>query len=1798
MSDSLPPLKGTATLDTAPFRKGAQEILADLRSIQELSKKVGTVRVTADLSATRKLRSEFDDLRGKTSKPIEVPVKVGRGTREINAIDAAIRELSGTVRATRNLWQTQIITDGQAARSAEQLRDKLLKLAAAEGASADAVVKATQAAASAQRTLDAARGTLTKGGFAASASVGILDALSRVAGPVGAAAAGIGQMVNSGILSGLRASKPQVGKGAEDIGEAVINSLKTKLEIRSPSRVTARFGQYAADGLAIGMKSGQAQVAKAGFDLGKSAENGISAGLGGNFGQKLSESLRVSGGAFGGFAREANNGAAQASRFALSAEAITFAAGAATGAVVALGAGLAAAVRSGAAFEEQLVNIKALTQPTAQELEQLQEAALNLGTDIGVGPREAAAAILELNKAGLSASDAIGGGLAGALNLAKAAGIEAGQATNLAVSAMTAFGLSAKDLPGVADTFANFANKTTLGADDLAQAIAAVGPVAKSAGLDLNEFSGYMATLAQGGFKNMSDAGTSLKTMLLSLQAPSTTAAAALEQLGLDVYDASGAMRPLADVLADLRAKLAGLTEEQRNGYLKDIFGSDGIRAATILYKASAAAIDENIKAMGLQGEAARVARERMESFAGQVQVLRANWERFTAQIGLALLPALTEIVRGVSAAVEALGDMGNNAQTLRGYLVPLGVALTGVGTAILYVKRAQVGMLAVNTWAALAAFPTTAAAAITTKLIPALGSAAAASAAFIAANPWLLVIAGVTAAGVAVTKLSSDITTTYNRIDEANAASSRAIMDRVAALRKEGDELSRQQARTLAALDELTRAQQGKRTWKTFWTGEYEVDEAAVARATAEYKRQREELGRVRAAQQARARATTAGTAATVAETRLTEDQTKALRELRRELGGRARRLQVEGLSELGRDLASLQDEFDQLREKVKEPFIVKGKLDLNNPQLQAALRELDEQFGRESAAIRRRHAAEAARERREQAQEAAKSARDYALEVQRAEVEAMAEGAAKVRAQRQLELADLQRSIREKVEAAKGFPAEQRRIEELGRRELAALRASWHREDLQRQAEEARERREELERQQREQVDAIRDATLSARRAEIEAMADGKEKLRAQRQLELDELVRGINERIRTLAAFPEAQRRIYEEGQRQVAAVLARYRREDADAERRASEERRKRAEDDARAAREAALRIAQAWRDAREAQGQARLAALDEEAAQYELNLSRNLAAARDNAETVARLEAQAIRDRAAHADRVARERFRQERAALDASLAEALSAEGVSAERRSALQARHFAQVQALARRYQADELGRIAAREQAEREAAERIRQARLKTALRPAEDAAEAVTALQREQQLAESTAQRLALQGKITGRRQEEAAALGVALARADRLKLTEDERRDLTRRLEDAQHEVTLSQREQVKLQDQLTGEAREIVNLYGQFLRLTGTETGVAAAQRELAEATAGVGDAYSRALPYLQQFRDQSLKPEDFNRAKDALGGLITALEEQRQKLEQLRGEYTRQRDALQSVQDVLKGFGQEFGDESLLNNAIAFNQSTYDQAKTALDTLLKGGKYDAAQLAEATRNLQQSYGGLKDAVVALGEARAREYERERDRIKKESDARLKSLDEQIEAAKRSGLDTSALERERDTIVRDTERRVAELEGRAEAARKAAQDALSERTKGLQQLLQGVGRGAATAGRQVDELGQQVQKSEKEVRSSADRMRQSLEGAFKGVPALAGKAGADAGKQFMAQLQKQLKAVKLPGITTPGTPSLPATRPAVTNITQTFVFNNKDITGQVGGNMKTLLRALANEAEAECRRRNA
>ncbi|GGL18271.1 phage tail tape measure protein [Deinococcus radiotolerans] len=864
-----------------------------------------------------------------------------------------VKALGQGLTQLNRLWRLQILTDEEAGQSALKLRDQLLKLAVAEGASQNAVLAATRVATDAQRLLDQTRGEATKGGFAYNAGIAILDGLSRVRGPIGALAAGLGGAVNAGLLTGMLAGKPAVGRGAQDLGDDVIYGLKTRLQIRSPSRVTTAFGVNIAEGLALGMKSNQGQVAKAARDLGDAASSNLSSRIEGFFGPKLGQSLSTSGGAFGGVAREAANGAVQIGKFALGAEALALVAGTTASAILVLGTAFKSAITSGAAFEEQLVNIKALTQPTAAELTQLKDAAMNLGTDLGVGPKDAALAILELNKAGLSASEAIGGGLAGALNLAGAAGVTAGEGAALAVAGMNTFGLAAADLPRVADVFANFANRTVLGAQDLSQFFSALGPAAKDAGLNIEQVAGYAATLAQGGFKQMSDAGTSFKTFLTSLQAPSDTAKKALNELKVSFYDAAGASRPLGEVLEELRRKLAGMTDQARNGYIKQIFGDDASRAARVFFGSTNEAIDENIKAMGLQGEAARVARERMSSYAGQVKVLKAEWESFTAMIGLTFLPALTSVIKGIRNVVDGARGFLNDGERLKTLMKQLGIVVAGVGLAFIYLRQEMIKTAVIQAWTsapmifnAVRLGVLGAANVIKLSYIPAIIGAAKATAAFLVANPWLLVIAGATAAAVAIQNHFSEINNTYDQMDAANQSSFESTMKRVRGLTKEGGELNNTKAKYLLAVQSLADANQGTLKGTTL-LGEriYETDDAQIAKAQQRVKELREELTRL----QAEANRRGAAPPVKVVDPEQLKKQTEALRDLRKELAGRALELRVKGMTELGGQIEQLGNQFDELAIKLKTAF----NWDMSSTDLQKGLAQIRAQQAREQTAL-----------------------------------------------------------------------------------------------------------------------------------------------------------------------------------------------------------------------------------------------------------------------------------------------------------------------------------------------------------------------------------------------------------------------------------------------------------------------------------------------------------------------------------------------------------------------------------------------------------------------------------------------------------------------------------------------------------------------------------------------------------------------------------------------------------------------------------------------------------------------------
>ncbi len=335
-------------------------------------------------------------------------------------------------------------------------------------------------------------------------------------------------------------------------------------------------------------------------------------------------------------------------------------------------AGVGMAVKKYADFDAQMSAVKATGAEARAEFGALRQAAIDMGADTAFSAVEAAKGIENLLKAGVSAKDVLGGGLAGALNLAAAGVMDVGAAAEVAATAMTQFHLAGKDVPHVADLLAAGAGKAQGEVADLAMALGQSGLVASQFGLSIEETVGSLAAFASAGLLG-SDAGTSLKTMLLKLANPSAEASRLMSDLGIAAYDAGGNFVGMSAMAGQLQKALQSKTQAERDSALATIFGNDAIRAANVLYSQGASGIDAWIANVNDAGYASMVAATRLDNLKGDIEKLSGAIDSTMISSGSGLNTMFRGMVQGATAAVDGLNKVP-------GPILQIGAALTGAG--------------------------------------------------------------------------------------------------------------------------------------------------------------------------------------------------------------------------------------------------------------------------------------------------------------------------------------------------------------------------------------------------------------------------------------------------------------------------------------------------------------------------------------------------------------------------------------------------------------------------------------------------------------------------------------------------------------------------------------------------------------------------------------------------------------------------------------------------------------------------------------------------------------------------------------------------------------------------------------------------------------------------------------------------------------------------------------------------------------------------------------------------------------
>jgi TP901 family phage tail tape measure protein len=323
----------------------------------------------------------------------------------------------------------------------------------------------------------------------------------------------------------------------------------------------------------------------------------------------------------------------------------------------AIAAGIGVAVKAYAEFDQAMSRVSATGADAKANLVELRAAALQAGADTKFSATEAAAGIESLLKAGVSAQDVLGGGLAGALSLASAGEMDVADAADVAATALTQFKLSGSDVGHVADLLAAGAGNAQGEVSDMAAALKQGGLIASQFGLSIDQTVGGLTAFASAGMIG-SDAGTSMKTMLLALANPSKESAKLMSDLGINAYDAGGKFVGLEGLAGQLQSRLGTLSAAQRQQALAQIFGTDAMRAASVLYDQGATGIAGWTAKVNDAGYAARAAAEKMNNLAGDLEQFKGSVETSLIKAGESANGPLRTLTQNATGLVNQLGKI------------------------------------------------------------------------------------------------------------------------------------------------------------------------------------------------------------------------------------------------------------------------------------------------------------------------------------------------------------------------------------------------------------------------------------------------------------------------------------------------------------------------------------------------------------------------------------------------------------------------------------------------------------------------------------------------------------------------------------------------------------------------------------------------------------------------------------------------------------------------------------------------------------------------------------------------------------------------------------------------------------------------------------------------------------------------------------------------------------------------------------------------------------------------------------
>ncbi|SDI36509.1 phage tail tape measure protein, TP901 family, core region [Pseudomonas flavescens] len=312
----------------------------------------------------------------------------------------------------------------------------------------------------------------------------------------------------------------------------------------------------------------------------------------------------------------------------------------------------------GVEFDTTMSKVQALTGLAKgdEQLAALRAQARKLGAETMFSAGDAASGQAFLAMAGFTPK-AIQDAMPGLLDMAKAGDMDLGRTADIASNILGGFRIDPAQMGMVADVLTKAFTTSNMSLEMLGDTMKYVGPVAASAGMGLEQAAAMAGLLGNVGIQS-SQAGTTLRAMLLRLAAPVGPAEKAMKKLGIRAKDSAGNIRDITAVLGDVAKATEKMGTGDRLEYLKAIFGEEPAAGmAELINQAGAGGILKYLDVVkDHAGAAGRTAKVMADNLTGDLDELFSGLDEVRIELFDQQNGPLREFVQGLTVMVGRIG--------------------------------------------------------------------------------------------------------------------------------------------------------------------------------------------------------------------------------------------------------------------------------------------------------------------------------------------------------------------------------------------------------------------------------------------------------------------------------------------------------------------------------------------------------------------------------------------------------------------------------------------------------------------------------------------------------------------------------------------------------------------------------------------------------------------------------------------------------------------------------------------------------------------------------------------------------------------------------------------------------------------------------------------------------------------------------------------------------------------------------------------------------------------------------------